>query len=489
MSNNFDPFSGSGGSYSYTDEKKKPNNKLITVVLVILLIGFGIYYAVNFLFLNNVDVSFNVRNTEGDPVSAVIRISTDPLVSNVKETVSSSETVTLRKREYYYSVQAAGYAPFRGDLFLKNSGNTESKDVVLEKNISLKIDNISFPEKLYAGQTAILIIGYENTSTNTTYTLEDLVIEGDVEDWDFVAVDPFYDPIDKSQVQMFPKTKSNLHLRFIVKDTGKTNNKISVRVKYKHESRSRNFEIIEEPNVPITGDIKGNIESGESKNYNITINNSRNRVAIPDLSITIDVNGSFNENVSSWFRYPEGNILIDSSKNETKTITVTVPQTAREDKIEGNLILNSSMFKDPRLVPISLNVNEPNINFSTSINRNNIKLKYDVNKSITDVHYLLLTLDNRSTIDLDIIRIDILDIDSDDCDNYIFISPNALPSMRVNRNTKPEVPIKIEAIDTGLVGSLINNIRMCNIIVEYKHPFRPEESVIISNNISIAVEE
>lgn len=491
MGNNFDPFSGGGNfdSYNYSDDKKPSSkNKIITLVLVILLFGIGIYYAINFLFLNYTEVSFNVTNTEGEAISSIIRISNDKLISNVTHTLSGAETIRLKQREHYYSVQSAGYASFNGTLNLKNQNTTKIEPVVLEKNVSLTIDSIFFPEKVYVGQNAVLTINYENTSINKTYTLDDIVIEGDIKDWDFIALDPFLDPIDKENVLLLPTTKSAINLGYIVSDNDNKNNNIIVRVKYKKDSKNRSFEIIEEPNVPITIDLSGEIKSGESKNYNLTINNSNNKIAITDLIISLDVNGT-NEDVYSWFTYPEGNILIRASRNETKRIIVTVPQTAKDDTLDGKLIISSSMFKEDKEFPININIKEPTINFTTSTNKKEVKLKFDVNKNFSNVDYVTLTLDNKSTIDIDLINIETLNLDSDDCNNFVFIPENAIPNMRVNRNTKPDILLRIEVIDPSLITGLINNIRVCNVVVEYKHPFRPLESNIISNNITISVEE
>ncbi len=491
MSKDFDPFSGNNSYYSdsYKDKPNKHNNQMITVILVILLIGFGIYYAVSFLFLNQVEVSFDVKNTEGDVIPSVIRISKDPMITNVIKTLSNNEITKIKKGNYHYSVQATGYNQLKKEIDLKST-KIKLETVTLEKNIPINIKNIVFPEKVYVGQTAILEIYYENTSQTTTYNVDDLIIEGDIKEWDFITVDFYNDPISKQDALLYPLTEDKISLRYIVQDTKKKTNNISVRVKYKEQEKKINFEIIEEPNVPITGNLSGEIKSGENKNYNITINNSRNKISIPDLTLSLEITSNNNEDVNSWFTYPLGNIFVDASKNETKSISISVPQTARDDSLEGKLIFNSSVFREVKEIPITITIKEPNISFTTSLNKTDVKLKYDVNNNVTNVEILRLTLDNKSTIDIDIASIEVLDLDPirKDCNNFIFISENALLNMKVNRNTKPEILVNVSAIDPNLIGNLINNIRMCNIVVEYKHPFRMEETNIITNNLTITVE-
>jgi hypothetical protein len=492
MASGYDPFGSSKDNYYSKGYEKPKNNKMITTILVIILIGFGIYYAATYLFLNKIDVKFDVKNTEEESISAIIKIGKDPLVTDVVKTLQAGEVGELKKENYFYTVQASGYKPYKSDtpLNLKSQKTLKEESVILEKNISLIIKEIVFPEKVYIGQTAILIIKYENTSTTDAYTLSDLVIDGDIKDWTYVALDQFYEQINSENITLNPKTESEIKLRYVVEDTKKKTNNVSVRVKYRSEKKSKNFEIVEEPNIPISGNLSGELKSGENKNYTITINNSKNKLPITDLTITLDVNGNANENVIDWFSYPQGNILISGSKNESKSISISVPQTALDDVIEGKLIFDSLIFREPKEVEINITIKEPSINFTTSLNKTNVTLKYDEENNITNIEYLTLTLDNKSSIDIDLEDIKILDLDpiKKDCNNYIYVSQDAIPNMKITRNTKPTTMITITATDPNLIGSLINNSRLCNIVIEYKHPFRTDEIIPISNNLIINIE-
>jgi len=491
MGNDFDPFGGSGKDYySGSNNKKSKGNPIMTVILIIAIIGIGIYYGSSFLTLKKIDVTFKVTNTENESIPATIRISTDPMMSNIIETFSNNETKKISAKNYYYNVQSSGYIGLtKKALDLKGQKSTKTELVELEKNISLKISNIVFPEKVYAGQTAILKIFYENTSPTKSYSLDDLVIGGDINGWPYTSVDYASDPV--TDVVLYPQTKDTIYLKYTIEDTKSKTNDIKVRVKYKKDEKTKEFSIIEEPTIPITGKLTKEITSGDNANFSITISNSKNKIPIPDLTISLEVNGQNNNDVNSWFTYPQGNILVSASKNETKTVSISVPQTATNDTIEGNLIFDSSIFREPKTLPINITITEPNINFNTSLNKKNVNLTYDVNNNVTNIEYVTITLDNKSSIDIDLLDIKVLDLDpiKNDCNNFIYFSENAFPDMKVISNTKPELPITITAIDPTQIGDLINNTRMCNIVIEYRHPFRPSETVMSSNNFSITVEE
>ncbi|NCC71612.1 hypothetical protein EOM09_08630, partial [bacterium] len=341
MSTNFDPFGGEANNYYSQSQEKSKSNSLITTLLVIALIGFGIYYGANYLFLNKTEIKFDVKNTEGDIVSSKIIISKDTAGTDVILTLNNSDVGKIKKGTYFYKVQAQDYSPYTKTLDLKTEKTLKTETIVLEKAISLNIKRIVFPEKVYVGQNAILSVYYENTSKTTTYNLSDIVIGGDIKDWSFLPIDIFNDPISLEDIILSPGTESSFNLKYTVEDTKKEKNNITVRIKYKNKESTTSFEIIEEPNVTVSGNLTGEIKSGENKSYTITINNNRNKEPITDLSLSLDVNGLYNEDVIDWFTYPQGNILIEKSQNTTKPIFISVPQTAVDDVIEGKIIVTS----------------------------------------------------------------------------------------------------------------------------------------------------
>lgn len=488
MSSDFDPFGG--GNQTYYSGEKKSNNSLVTTILVILLLGFAVYYGATYFFFNKVELKFEVVNTEGDTIPATINVGTDQLVSDIKYTFNNNETKKVDKKKYYYSVLSTDYQPLlRQSLDLKKQKELKIEPITLEKKIDLSITNIVFPESVYVGQQITLNVSYKNSSQTETYTLDDIVISGDIKDWEYTIVDYYGNPIDNLIIS--PDSENNFFLRYFVEDTEKENNKINVRLKYRNQEKTINFKIIEEPKISINGELISQINSGERKNFTITINNSKNKLAITNASLELDINSEINENVSDWFTYPQGNILIPASKNESLQVSVLVPQTAREDLLEGKLLLKSSFFREDKIIPISIQVKEPSINFTSKLNKTQITLNYDVNSDTIDMEYLTLTLENKSSIDIELTDVKVLEIDPlrKDCNNFILISQEALYNNKVITNTNQEIFAAITAKDTSLIGDLSNNIRMCSIIVEYKHPYRINETITLSNNFSIKVEE
>jgi hypothetical protein len=488
MSSDFDPFGG--GSQTYSSGEKKNNNSLVTTVLIVLLLGFAIYYGATYVLFNKVELKFVVENTEGEKVPATINVGTDQLVTDIKYTFKSDETKKVDKKKYYYSVIATDYNPvLRQPLDLKKQKELKTEKITVEKKTDLSITNVIFPESVYVGQFALLNIFYKNSSQTETYTLDDIVISGDIKDWDFTIVDYYGDPIENLVIS--PDSENNFFLKYLVEDTEKENNKINVRLKYRNDEKIRDFKIIEEPNISIKGEIVSQVNSGEKKNFTITINNSKNKLAITDASLTLDINSEINDNVADWFTYPQGNILIPASRNESLQVSILVPQTAKEDLLEGKLFLKSSFFQEDKEIPISIQIREPPINFTSKLNKTQIVLNYDVNKDQIDMEYLTVTLENKSSIDIDITDVKILEIDPlrKDCNNFVLISQEALYNTKIITNTNQEIFAAITAKDTSLIGDLSNNIRMCSIIVEYKHPYRTNETITLSNNFSIKVIE
>jgi len=489
MSNNFDPFSSSPSGNYYGDDKKSKSNSFITVILVIAIIGFAIYYGSSYFFVSKVDLTFNIENTEGESISSKIYISKNYDMTDIILSLDNGISEKIKPGTYYYNIQTPGYSSEKKEIVISKK-ESKTQPIVLEKAINLKIHSITFPEKVYVGQNAILQIEYENTSENKSYSLSDLVIEGDIENWEYTTMNILQEEVSEELIVLTPKTRDTIFLKYNIINTSKKNNDVKVRVKYKTESKSTKFEIIEEPNINITGSLNKEIKSGESNNFTITINNSKNKISISDLTIDINVSGNGdNQDIEEWFNYSLGNIFIEPSKNKTESITVSIPQFAREDVIEGKVIFNSSAFKDPKEIDVKITVKEPTIDFSTNLSKSNITLNYDENNDFTNNEYIDLTLNNKSTIDIDLVEISVTDIDPirKDCNNYIFIPENVPANMKVTRNTAPKVSLTITAKDTSLIGSLLNNTRICNINVVYKHPFRELETETKSNSIIINI--
>lgn len=491
MSSDFDPFSSSPSKNYYSGDEKPKKNNFITIILIIALIGLAFYYGSSYLLVSKVDITLNIQNTEGETVYSKINISKDREMTNQVLVLDNGITDKISPGNYYYTVQAPGYLKEVKEFKVEKKTNYQDL-IILEKDVSLLIHSIEFPESVYVGQTALLKIEYENTSTNKTYNISDLVLKGDIEEWNYVTIDTYQNEIEPEFVFLSPKTRSVILLRYTVQDTGNKKNNIEASVKYKKSSKTATFEIIEEPNINVTGNLTKTINSGETTNMTITINNSRNKMPLTDITFDLNISGNgSNQDIEEWFNFPTGNIFIEASKNKTETLNLNVPEFAREDVIEGKLLINSSAFREAKELEVKINIKEPEIDFSISLNKSNVTLNYDVNNNTTNNEYIDLTLNNKSTIDLQLLEIVSVDIDPirQDCNNYIFIPENMPANLRVTKKSNPKVSITITAKETSLIGSLINNERICSINVSYKNPFRPEDIETKSESIIIKIDE
>jgi len=489
----FDPFGGntSKGRDEYSYDSGKPSHSsskvksLITTIVVIGLLFFIVY----FIFLYNAEVTINIKDTEGVAIDARVVISKDSAHNKKIATLNNLDSKTIRKGKYYYSVQKAGYTSITGSNFQLRKDKEISE--TLEKNIRLTINDIIFPKQVYSGQDVILQIDLENKSPSEVYNLDNLVFDGTIEDWNnFTVVDSYGNTINRSTISFQPQIQQSLLVKFTVPldiDTKKKNT-AKVRVKYKNDSESVDFEIIKEPEINISIKIDDEMVSGDSKSFKATIDNKKSDVTITDLTFTIDINGIINEDVASWFTLPRGEIYIENKKKIDELININIPSYARKEMIEGKIILNSSAFNDPKIFDIKLDITEPEIDFSIKLSKTNINLNYDVNLNTTNEEYIILTLTNKMDIDVGIDSIYYEDVTmKNDCSNYIYISPNSIPDT-VLKNNDSEILINITAIDTNLIGDLVNNSRGCAIKVKYLHPFRQSEYLEDSENLTIFVE-
>ena len=225
-------------------------------------------------------------------------------------------------------------------------------------------------------------------------------------------------------------------------------------------------------------DVSGEITSGDSKTIKYKIDNKKNNIALTDITFSLDVNGENNENVKEWFDIPLDPIFVDKKQKVEDLITINVPITAVNDTITGNIIVNSSAFSEPKLFPVDIEIKEQEVKFNVSLNKESVNLNYDANNQITDEEYVTLTLD-----------IDSITLENfsgrNDCENLVYIPPNyrtTIPS-----KDKEEIPLHVMAIDGSLVGDLVNNSRVCRIIVRYKHPFRVGEYLEKVENLTISI--
>lgn len=481
----FDPFGDNTGYYPKKGNKKK-GNKNITVLLIILLLVIAGYYAYqkDFLF-KKVEISFNVKNAENQSLNnASILLSKDYLMEKNVKTLKNSQIEKIRKGVYYYTVKENEYQSIpRKKIEIKQ--NT-TQDIKLEKDVSLKINNINFPKSIYPGQKAVLEINYTNNSLTKKYSLDDIVIDG-VKDWSLTILDVWGDPLENQEIFFEPAETATIKLEYVTKEISEKKGNISVRVKYKTEKKSFEFEILKKPEVNITGDVSGKINSGETKSFNLVVNNTKNKTEISDLIVEIDVNGKNNENVKEWFQEIYGNLYVFPSKNLPIALTINVPNTAKSDELVGKITFKSNAFEEPKQLPINLKIEELPINFVTKSDKTNITLKFDEDKNILSKEYANLKI--NSNVDVDIKKIEIINQDPTltDCNHLILLPENPFGNNKVFKGIEISVLVTVTLIEGEQAQAYKNTNRACGIAIEYQHPYRAQETLLNTTNFFINV--
>ncbi|MDD3975598.1 MAG: hypothetical protein PHN22_00325 [Candidatus ainarchaeum sp.] len=486
------PFKSNEYSYGYDTKPKKKGSGLI-VLLVILLIG--VFLAKYFLF-NTAEVSFDIKDIEGDSIDAKILLAKDSSFNRNLEIFSPGVSKEIKKGTYYLKVEKTGYIPLKmEDVEIKEDG--EIKLDPLEKNISLTITNLSFEEEIYAGQRLNLIISLDNKSTEE-FNADCFTLEGDFKDWNYIYVDTQGFEINKDSIKINPKTKQSVILQMQVPTdidpdeyTGK------VRIKYRDSSKEIEYEVIEEPEITYTFNLEDSLESGSSKTYKLTVDNRKNNVTISDLKIDFDINSENNTNVRNYF--PKSEIIeIASKKKIEKAINVEIPVSAVSDNLEGNLVLSSSSFREDVLLPLSLEITEPEINLDLDLSKENVTLTVDPDTNLLENTTSTLTITNNNKVDLDISNIYYENISlQTDCQNLVYISENVIPS-KILTNTSHDVLINLvymqdpegnnpTAPEITDFSFLKGTTRSCQINVRFRHPYRPDEIVELSKIITVNV--
>ncbi|MCK9293156.1 MAG: hypothetical protein WCY27_02570 [archaeon] len=490
----FDPFGGGdfsrdpGYGSDYYGKKKSTKGKGFFIFLVVVII---IYFVVKFLFLTTYTVSTEIKNTENQPLNANIIIAKDSGFSNKVANINNSESIKLKKGSYYYNILMSGYNSKKGNFTLKDDYTIEE---VLEKNIKLAIKNIVFPSQVYANQEAVLEIEVENKSPTEIYNLDNLVFDGALKDWEnFTPINEIGFPISKEEIT-FPPTKIKIiRLRFTVPSDSKPKEKLdaTVKIKYKSSKKNVNFSIIEEPKINTSFVLNTTVKSGTVTSYKLTIDNSKNSISLTDLNLSLVLESKIGqEGVKNWFKLPLGEVYVESKKRYEKMIDVEVPITSLADEITGELRITSAAFKEPKTFPITLKVEEPDNFFNIKLDKTTINLDYDENlQMVTNSAIIKLTLDNlKNDVPITIERVFFMDTSPrNDCNNFIYIPTDTIPPL-IYKKSNQEVLITIGAVDSSLIGDLINNTRTCTINVLYQHPFRTNDTIEDYKNIVINVE-
>jgi len=494
----FDPFGGGSGDrdrddrdspFNYSGSKtQNKNSKLIKNTITWLIVIGIICTIVYFLFFNNAVVTFDVKNTEGDAISANILISKDEsMLGNLEKTLSN-EGIKLKKGTYWYSAQNKDYSSKKGTFTLKSD---VTQPIILEKNIKLKVTDVTAPLQVFAGQELQLNVSLENTSPTTDYNLDNLKFEGIIKDInDFKIVDIDNIEQDKSLFKISAQTKQNVIFSFRLPKTTKVADKqsLGVSIKYKLDKKTTTTNVLKEPELTVTlASMKTTLTSGDTKNFICKINNSKNNIIINDITYSIDVNSINNGDVTNWFNIPANQTMVNKKETKEELINITVPTSAKADTITGTLFVKSSSFTKDQNFPIEIEIKEPQIKFIGALSKETVNLVYDENLNTTTEEYLNLKLTNNNPINIEVVGIAIENGgDKNDCNNFIYVA-NIYKTMKILAGSDQTALINVKIIDLLQGPAAINTSRACVLNITYKHPYRDDEYLDIKKNITIYV--
>jgi len=491
----FDPFGGGSddrdsSSFGYSENKSKGNNnKLIKNTITWLIVIGIICVIVYFLFFNNATITFETKNTEGKGIDATILISKDESLIGDLEKTTTGEPITLKKGTYWYSVQNRDYSSKKGSFTLKSDNPGEV--IVLEKNIKLKITEISAPEQIFAGQEFQLNISLENTSPTIDYNIDDLKFEGIIKDInDFQIVDVTNNVLDKSLFKIYAQTKQDVILSSRLPSTTKIGDKqtLGISIRYKLDKKTTTVNVLKEPTITVTlTSMKTTLTSGDTKNFICKINNSKNNISLNDITYFIDVNSTNNGDVTSWFNIPANQTTVDKKETKDELINITVPTSAKADTITGTLFVRSSSFTKDQNFQIEIEIKEPLIKFTGTLNKETINLTYDENLNTTTEEYLNLKLTNNNPINIEVVDIAVENgSEREDCNNFVYIA-DTYKKMKILAGADQTALVNVKIIDLLEGPNVINTSRVCVLNVIYKHPYRDDEYLEIKKNITIYV--
>ncbi|MCR4368957.1 MAG: hypothetical protein NUV67_03560, partial [archaeon] len=359
----------------------KQNKMAIIIGIIILLAGF---FAYDYFIGSVKNVSFEIRGTEGDAISAATTI----LGSDGKtlETVQPGQTIGLRAGMYNIEIRKAGFKRYTSQISVLESGPVTA---TLEIAKDLELSG-QFPQTFFAGETKQLTL----TMTNNESGPEEagLVLDGDAED----AMELDYE----KPLILFPGTNEITATLSVKSDVGS---------KQIGENKSGEIRIqgLDNKNAKITGkyslikadvsDIKvkvgssttsadfGDIRAGESEEKAISVENKTDST-ITGIKIEVEITSSdlaTKEEVLEWFSFTPSNEIDEIAPDEKKEISIRAtppigtafPSGKTVGLIDGVIKVSSSFFT--KTFKLTLEVEKP----ETELSASGLRESYSIRKS------------------------------------------------------------------------------------------------------------
>lgn len=506
----FEPFEyGEGSGEGFEEEGAvgtiKSKLKLIIGIIVIAVIGFVVY---SFLFAGFVEVNISVKDTEGTPIQARIKISSAGETVFNSKTPASNALTELKAGEYSVEVTKTGYISYRETKTVSGEEG-EVWEIVLQKKFAndVEIVSIQAPAEIFAGQSVSGTVVLKNNGSTVidvellAETLAGRNLSGLNVEFSLPTIT--LSPGRDQSVSFTVTADEDI-------DTGRTGKEYQMQIRVKGTNNMKTKEghaitAFPEPEIEITPrDIKLRADAGEETRKEIKIRN-KGKVALKELNINVAItSASVNEieEVRNWFSFTTtGNSTIeidhigtDYGENEaTITLRADVPQTAKKESISGQLIISSEWLKEDVVKAIELEIQEEvEVKVSLRLPATEIEVSYSEEEGVYErINSKYLTIKNEGIIGIGMnatgtpISIQVKNPEICTTEWISGFSPPQIDDLPAGEDKKSWV--EISAPTEAFIGEAQDVV--CQIMVSYTNPLTEERDPAIVKSMHLVARQ
>ncbi|MFH1390749.1 MAG: hypothetical protein ABIH20_00375 [Candidatus Diapherotrites archaeon] len=448
----------------------KKHGKFIIIGIIGLLVVFFVY---DFFIGSYQEVSFDIKNTEGTPIPADIRIRDN--TGEEIEQINSSGTVTIKNGTYTIDVASGGFKSISNREIEVSPDSTE---FFVQMEIAKKFElSGSFPESLFTGEVKEITLTVINNEADAQ--IINLVLDDDAaEVMTIEYTKPLYvlkgtwDVIVTLKVDDNPKSSElgdnkNGTIRIEGFDGSKTKvegkyslielNLEDIKIKFGTSKTNADFRII---------------NTGDSSEKSISIENETD-TEITNVEIELDITSTeFTdaEEVKTWFDFEP---IIDSVKpgeKEIINILLSIPDDVSfdtgktEETIDGEFIVKTTSFQRRFNLDLIIRKSEARISVkglsdSYTLKKNNGKYNKEVGSiEITNSGKVVLTeFEVKSSCTDSPTGSDWLNLEA---------GKNLYRFDILEKDQTKAVPFTIEVPNSTPLGS----VARCNLRISYQEP-------------------
>ncbi len=449
----------------------------VVIVALLIFLG-GAYMAYDFLVLSVKDVEIGVSDTEGQPLGIVsVRIADSS--GAVVASASGNSTVRLRTGEYTATASRQGYKTrnipvlVQGDMPLQ---------IRLEKDFDAKISIDNFPEKFVAGESRNLNLLIQNTGDREIGAGDvEFVFSGALGE-DYMSIEYAKAPVPvggSETITLQARVKEDISRKLIgegkngsIRVKGLDNKDAEIDVNYAlMEFNSRDVKI--SPSRAALRDI----DAGSSTHSTVEITNKNDftmeNIEISLGQVTTDEEGNVPEEVRQWIKAGPSTISsIAQGETRTFTVEVNIPQTAKEDKVKGIVLLKTAYWE--KEFEVSFSINEAEISLEVGGISSTYSLRKDSETGVYGEKTGSIELKNSG--DLAIKNIELVTLCGTD---WLSIPVKKFPG--ISSGASEEVEFTVRAPITAEADTL----KTCEVMVKYDDPLFPPAQGRIIKNINI----